>query len=150
MTTVKGLPTSYNKDLQDTVEPLLDCVKTVNYCLAIMQGVIGSMEINGDKMHAALTADMLATDVAEYLVRKGVPFRQTHHTAGAVVRAAEDRKISITELSLKDLQEISPLFEKDISQVFDFEKSVERRSAIGGTSQSAVLAQIETIKALIS
>lgn len=101
-------------------------------------------------MYAALTAEILTTDVAEYVVRKGVPFRQTHHIAGSVVRAAEDQKISIAELSLEDLQEISPLFDKDISQVFDFEKAVERRSAKCGTSQSAMLAQIESIKALVS
>lgn len=146
------LPTSYNKVLQDTVEPLfiLNFLTTVNFCLAIMQGVIGSMEIDEDKTYAALTADMLATDVAEYLVQKGVPFRQTHDTAGAVARAAKDRKISIAEPSLENLQIISPLFDKDMSQVFDFEKSVERRFAIGGTGQSAVLAQIESIQALIS
>ena len=97
-------------------------------------------------MKAALTADMLATDVADYLVLKGVPFRQTHHIAGAVVRKAELLGVSIAEVGLPDLKEISPLFEADIAQVFDFEKSVERRSAQGGTSRSSVLAQIDAIE----
>lgn len=101
-------------------------------------------------MRSALTADMLATDVADYLVLKGVPFRQTHHIAGAVVRKAEERGVSIAELPLEDLREISPLFDADIMEVFDFERSVERRSAKGGTSQSSVLAQIASIETLLS
>lgn len=115
-----------------------------------MQGVIGTLGINGDRMRAALTADMLATDVADYLVRKGVPFRQTHHIAGAVVRRAEERSISISELPLDDLKQISDQFEADITEVFDFEKSVERRTAKGGTSKSAVKAQIAAIEKLLS
>lgn len=93
---------------------------------------------------------MLATDVADYLVLKGVPFRQTHHMAGAVVRKGEELGISIADISLEDFKQISPLFEADIAQVFDFEKSVERRYALGGTSKSSVLAQIESIEKLLS
>ncbi|RYP60439.1 hypothetical protein DL770_009995 [Monosporascus sp. CRB-9-2] len=150
LSTLKSLPTSYNKDLQESVEPLLDCVKTVSHCLTITSGVVSSLKVHGDKMKAALTADMLATDVADYLVLKGVPFRQTHHIAGAVVRKAEELGVSIAEVGLKDLKQISPLFEADIAQVFDFEKSVERRSAQGGTSRSSVLAQIDAIEKLLS
>lgn len=113
-----------------------------------MQGVLGTLEINAEKMHSALTADMLATDVADYLVAKGVSFRETHHNAGSVVRKAEELDVSIAELSLKDLQEISSLFDTDIADVFDFEKSVERRSAIGGTSRQSVLVQISSIEDL--
>lgn len=115
-----------------------------------MQGVLGSLEVHGDKMQAALTADMLATDVADYLVLKGVPFRQTHHIAGSVVRKAEVDGVSIADVSLADLQEISPLFDADIAEVFDFERSVERRYAKGGTSRSSVLAQIASIETLVS
>ncbi|KAH8671670.1 L-Aspartase-like protein [Xylariales sp. PMI_506] len=150
LASLKSLPTSYNKDLQESVEPMIDCIKTVSNCIAIMQGVISTLKTNGDKMKAALTHDMLATDVADYLVLKGVPFRQTHHIAGAVVRTAEEANISIAQLSLEDLKKISPLFESDIVEVFDFERSVERRSAIGGTSRSSVLAQIAAIKSTLS
>jgi argininosuccinate lyase len=101
-------------------------------------------------MKAALTADMLATDVADYLVLKGMPFRQTHHIAGAVVRKAEENGVSIAELDLPDLQKISPQFEADIADVFDFERSVERRSAQGGTSRSAVLGQISDIETYLA
>ena len=101
-------------------------------------------------MRAALTADMLATGVVDYLVLEGVPFRQTHHIAGSVVRKAEERSVPTAELSLDDLKEVSPLFDADIMEGFDFERSVERRSATGGTSKSAVLAQIASIEALPS
>lgn len=129
---------------------MIDCIRTVSQCLRITQGVLATLKVNGHKMKAALTDDMLATDVADYLVRKGVPFRQTHHIAGAIVRKAEEAQVSISELPLKDLKEISPLFEDDIAQVFDFERSVEMRSASGGTSQKSVLAQIASIEAAVA
>lgn len=129
---------------------MIDCVRTVSNCLNIIAGVISTLKINPDKMKAALTHDMLATDVADYLVLKGVPFRETHHIAGSVVRVAEEQNKSIAEVSLEDLKKISPLFEADIAQVFDFERSVERRSALGGTSKSSVLAQIANIEAQLA
>ncbi|RKK80665.1 Argininosuccinate lyase [Fusarium oxysporum] len=150
LSTLKSLPTAYNKDIQESVEPLLDCVKTVSHCLRIAGGVLSTLQVDSEKMKAALTADMLATDVADYLVLKGVPFRQTHHIAGAVVRKAEEKGISIAELELPDLKQISPQFEADIVDVFDFERSVERRTAQGGTSRSSVLGQISAIEAYLA
>ncbi|KAJ4043859.1 argininosuccinate lyase [Fusarium oxysporum] len=150
LSTLKSLPTAYNKDIQESVEPLLDCVKTVSHCLRIAGGVLSTLQIDSEKMKAALTADMLATDVADYLVLKGVPFRQTHHIAGAVVRKAEEKGIYIAELELPDLKQISPQFEADIVDVFDFERSVERRTAQGGTSRSSVLGQISAIEAYLA
>lgn len=150
LASLKSLPTSYNKDLQESVEPLIDCIKTVTHCLKITQGVLATLKVNGDKMKAALTDDMLATDVADYLVRKGVPFRQTHHIAGAIVRKAEEAGVSISQLPVEDLKQISPLFEDDIAQVFDFERSVEQRSTYGGTGSSSVLTQIAEIEEYVS
>lgn len=150
MSSLKSLPTSYNKDLQESVEPLIDCLKTVSDCVKITAGVVATLEIRPEKMKAALTADMLATDVADYLVLKGVPFRETHHIAGSVVRKAEEQGISISELSLDDLKQITPLFEADIKDVFDFERSVEKRTSKGGTSKACVLEQIASIEAFVS
>ncbi|KAJ4007216.1 argininosuccinate lyase [Fusarium irregulare] len=150
LSTLKSLPTSYNKDLQESLEPLLDSVKTVSHCLRISTGVLSTLKIDSEKMKAALTADMLATDVADYLVLKGVPFRQTHHIAGAVVRKAEEKGVSIADLELSDLKQISPQFEADITNVFDFERSVEKRSAYGGTSRSSVLEQIFAIEVYLA
>lgn len=150
LSTLKSLPTAYNKDIQESVEPLLDCVKTVSHCLRIIRGVLDTLKVDSKKMRSALTADMLATDVADYLVLKGVPFRQTHHAAGAVVRKAEEAGVSISELGLQDLKQISPHFENDIVEVFDFERSVEKRSAEGGTCRKSVQTQIAMIEALLS
>ncbi|KAF4960278.1 hypothetical protein FGADI_1093 [Fusarium gaditjirri] len=150
LSTLKSLPTAYNKDIQESVEPLLGCVRTVSHCLRITSGVLSTLQIDSEKMKAALTADMLATDVADYLVLKGVPFRQTHHIAGAVVRKAEEKGVSIAELELLDLKGISSQFEADIVDVFDFERSVERRSAQGGTSRNSVLEQISAIEAYLA
>ncbi|KAK0702459.1 L-Aspartase-like protein [Apiosordaria backusii] len=149
LSALKSLPTSYNKDLQESVEPMIDCIKTVSTCLRIMQGVLATLKVYPEKMKAALTDDMLATDVADYLVRKGVPFRQTHHIAGAIVRRGEEAGVAISKLPLEDFKQISPLFEADVADVFDFEKSVERRNTYGGTSSSSVLAQIEAIEKLV-
>ncbi|EXK35493.1 argininosuccinate lyase [Fusarium oxysporum f. sp. melonis 26406] len=136
LSTLKSLPTAYNKDIQESVEPLLGCVKTVSHCLRIAGGVLSTLQIDSEKMKAALTADMLATN--------------THHIAGAVVRKAEEKGISIAELELPDLKQISPQFEADIVDVFDFERSVERRTAQGGTSRSSVLGQISAIEAYLA
>lgn len=98
-------------------------------------------------MREALTMDMLATDLADYLVRKGVPFRETHHISGECVRVAEDLKLSgIDQLSLQQFKEIDERFADDVTDVFDFEVSVERRTAIGGTAKSAVLKQFEQLE----
>lgn len=144
--TVKSLPSAYNKDLQESVEPLLDCIRTVSHSLKISLGVLSSLTINKSRMRDALTVDMLATEVADYLVKKGVPFRQTHHIAGAVIKRGEDQGTTIDKLSLDQLKTISPLFEEDISAIFDFEHCVERRSSLGGTSKVSVLQQVEAIR----
>ncbi len=140
--TLKGLPSTYNKDLQEDKEPLFDAVDTLSGALQIACGVISTLTPNPHRLRIALATEMLATDLAEYLVRKGVPFRQTHHIAGAAVALAEERKIDLSALTVADLQGLHPVFADDVSQVWDFEQSVERRDAIGGTSRRAVLAQI--------
>ncbi|KAI3406606.1 ARG4 [Candida oxycetoniae] len=146
----KSIPSTYNKDMQEDKEPLFDALTTVEHSILIATGVISTLTINKEKMEAALTMDMLATDLADYLVRKGVPFRETHHISGECVRKAEDEKLSgIDQLSFEQFKEIDDRFEKDVMDSFDFEVSVERRSAIGGTAKSAVLKQLENLKAQI-
>lgn len=102
-------------------------------------------------MRASLTMDMLATDLADYLVRKGVPFRETHHLSGEAVHMAEVNNLTgIDKLSLEQYKSIDERFDADVKDVFDFEASVERRTAIGGTAKSAVLAQLDNLEKLIS
>ena len=146
--TTKSLPSTYNKDLQESIEPLLDCVKTVSDSVRILTGVLSTLTINPQKMLTALTPDMLATDLADYLVRKGVPFRETHHISGRVVAEAEKRGVGMDELSHEDLSEVDERLGADF--VFDFEQSVELRSAKGGTSKASVREQILVLKDMVT
>lgn len=146
MMSIKGIPSTYNKDLQESVEPMLDHVKTVGDSVQIATGVLSTLNIQPENMLKSLSPDMLATDLADYLVRKGVPFRETHHISGRVVALAENQGVPMDTLSFEQLQSVDKRFEKDVLGVFDYQKSVEMRSAKGGTSRSAVLEQVEAIK----
>ena len=146
--TTKALPSTYNKDLQESVEPMLDCVKTVADSAQILTGVLSTLQINTRKMRAALDPSMLATDLADYLVRKGVPFRETHHISGRVVALAEEREIAMDELSSDQLKSVDERLGSDFH--FDYETSVELRTAAGGTSKSSVLEQISELKRQVS
>ncbi|KAJ2065181.1 argininosuccinate lyase [Coemansia sp. S146] len=146
MMTYKGLPITYNLVMQEDKEPMFDAVDTLTGSLQITTAVIATLRINADKMKQCLTGDMLATDLAEYLVRKGVPFRQTHHISGAAVKMAEDRGCQISDLSVSDLKTLHESFEDDVLLVWNFEKSVDNRSSIGGTSRVTVQAQIDHLK----
>lgn len=144
---LKGIPSTYDKDMQEDKEPLFDCLTTVEHSILIADGVISTLTVNKEKMEKALTMDMLATDLADYLVRKGVPFRETHSISGKCVALAEKENLSgIDKLSLEQFKNIDPRFEQDLYETFNFEMSVERRDAIGGTAKSAVLAQLKSLK----
>ena len=146
MTTLKGLPSTYNKDLQEDKEPLFDAVHNLNSSIQIACGVISTLTPNQAALKAALSPELLATDLAEYLVRKGVPFRETHHVAGAAVRMAEVQAVPLSELTLEDLLTLHHAFEEDVMQVWNFEQSVEQRDAAGGTSRRAVMEQIGKLR----
>lgn len=141
--TLKGLPRAYNKDLQEDKVPLFNAVDTVKDCLAIATGVICTMKPRPENLKKALCPEMLATDLADYLVRKGVPFRETHHISGACVRLAEEEGISIDTLTLEQLRNIDARFGEDVMKVWDYEMSVERKSSMGGTARSSVQRQID-------
>ncbi|KAK6905579.1 argininosuccinate lyase [Kwoniella mangroviensis CBS 8507] len=143
MMSLKGVPSTYNKDLQEDKEPLFDAVDTVSAALRIAEGVIATLTINPTKMSQALTMDMLATDIADYLVRKGVPFRETHHISGRSVALAEQQKIQISDLTMEQWKELSEHFTDDVMDVFDFENSVEKRNAIGGPARSMIKRQVD-------
>ncbi|KAF9053201.1 argininosuccinate lyase [Panaeolus papilionaceus] len=148
--TLKGLPSTYNKDLQEDKEPLFDTVDNLSACLRITEGVIATLEINEQKMRSALTMDVLATDLADYLVRKGVPFRETHHVSGRAVALAEVRRCQISDLTLQDFKSLHEKFTDDVFDVFNFEASVERRQAIGGPSRKMIARQIDTLRASLA
>ncbi|XP_061606911.1 argininosuccinate lyase isoform X2 [Phyllopteryx taeniolatus] len=146
MMTLKGLPSSYNKDLQEDKEAMFDCYDSVLAVLQVAAGVVSTLKINADAMEAALSPDMLATDLAYYLVRKGVAFRDAHALAGKAVFTAESKNISLNQLTLEDLKAISPLLESDVASVWDYAASVEQYAAAGGTAKSSVCAQVQHLR----
>jgi argininosuccinate lyase len=150
LATLKGLPSGYNKDLQEDKEVLFDTIDTLEMELPVAAGVIRTLKVHGDRMAAALDDGMLATDLADYLVRKGVPFRQSHHLVGQAVRRAEELGVSLKALPLAEYQVLHPAFAEDLYAVFDFRRSVEARSAEGGTAPAAVRAQIEEAKRVMT
>ncbi|MCX7668910.1 MAG: argininosuccinate lyase [Anaerolineae bacterium] len=149
LVTLKGLPTSYDKDLQEDKEPLFDAVDTLSLALPIARGMLETLTIHPDRMAAALGDELLATDLADWLVRHGVPFRQSHHLVGQVVRRAEELGCSLSAVPLAELQAISPLFTAECAEIWHAERSVEQRRVIGGTARAAVLAQIAALRALL-
>ena len=149
MTTLKGLPSAYNKDLQEDKEALFDSVDTVQSLLPVLTAVIHTLGINTEKMLAALDEEMLATDLADYLVARGLPFREAHHAVGAAVRAAAEAALPLSQLPLSVLQTCHPLFGVDVHAVFDFGKSARSRASAGGTAPDAVAGQLEAARAIL-
>lgn len=147
MTLLKGLPSTYNKDLQEDKEPLFDAVTNLDGALQIAAGVLSTLTVNPVAMLAALAPEMLATDLADYLVRKNIPFRDAHHVAGAAVRMAEVQGVSLFDLELEDLRTLHDAFDEDVVNVWSFEGSVEQRDVAGGTSRRAVAEQITLLRA---
>ena len=143
---LKGLPSTYNKDLQEDKEPLFDSADTILLTLSVITGVVGTMRPDTDAMAADLDETMLATDMADYLVENGVPFRQAHQLVGKVIRLAEEKDVGISELPLEDLQTISTHFKPDVKEIFDFQRSVAKRRGIGGTAPESVAQQIAQAK----
>ncbi len=145
---LKGAPSTYNKDFQEDKEPLFDAADTLAMTLPIVTGVIETMRVDAAKMRAALDESMLATDLAEYLVRRGVPFRQAHHVVGALVKTAQARRTKLSALTLDDFRAASEKFGADVYAVFDFDASVRSRQTFGGAG--AVKAQLELAKQSLS
>jgi argininosuccinate lyase len=143
---LKGAPMSFNKDFQEDKEGTFDSLDTCELMLPVIANAIRTLKINADKMRDALDPAMLATDVAEYLVRKGVPFREAHHLSGQAVTLAERRGVKLSELESGDWRFVSSFFDEDIHRVFDFERSVASRDVVGGTSPRAIREQIKRAK----
>jgi len=142
LTLLKGLPTGYNRDLQEDKSLLFDTADTILLVLPAMRGAIQGATFVRDAVESRLSSELLATDLADYLVRKGVPFRESHEAVGRVVRAAEDQGLSLPALSMESYRSLHPAFEDDLTRVFSWESSVEARSVPGGTAREAVLVQM--------
>jgi argininosuccinate lyase len=142
LATLKGLPSAYDKDLQEDKAPVFAAADLMNLLLPVMSGAIETLAVHPERMRSDLNCSILATDLADYLVERGVPFRQAHQAAGQAVRRAEELGVQLVELPLGEWQTIQPTFEKDLYEVFDPERALERRATYGGTAPVAVQAQL--------
>ena len=142
--TVKGLPLTYNRDLQEDKEPLFDALDTVKASLSITAELLANSDFDTEKMQAATYGGfMTATDIADYLVKKNMPFRQAHGVVGRIVALCQERDIELIDLRLDELQQFSDLIEEDIFDVLSVEGSVNSRVSIGGTAEIRVAEALE-------
>jgi len=145
LTTLKALPSSYNRDLQEDKEALFDSVDTISAALELCSAMLPELKINRERMEeAASDPNLFATDLAEYLVGKGMAFREAHEIVGKLVANAIDKGTKLNAIALADLKKRSPLFGVDITDVFDVRRSLAARRAIGAPSPENVKAQIKS------
>jgi len=143
LATLKGLPSSYNKDLQDDKRVLFDAVDTLLLVLPAVGGALAECEFQPQRMRGALSGTMMATDLADYLVRKGATFREAHGAVGRLIRQCETEKLELHTLPLSAFLGTHPLFAQDVFDALSAHQSVERREVDGGTGPAAVRAQLE-------
>jgi argininosuccinate lyase len=147
LTLMKSLPLAYNKDMQEDKEPLFDSIDTVKGSLKIFADMIDQMQVKADNMRrAAANGFSTATDVADYCVRKGLPFRQAHEVVGKTVRYCVENQKDIPELTLDEFRSFSALIEADIYDFVTLEASVSARKATGGTAREAVERELARLK----
>jgi len=144
LATLKGLPSSYNKDLQDDKRIVFDAVDTLLLVLPAVAGALAECTFRGDRMRAALSSTMMATDLADYLVRKGATFREAHGAVGHLVRRCEQRGAELHTLPFAEFADAHPLFTNDVFDALSAFRSVEHREVQGGTGPAAVRAQLES------
>ena len=146
MAVLKSLPSAYDKDLQEDKIPLFTAFDSLSLLLPVLAKALRGLTIHAEKMRANISAEMLATDLADYLVDKGIPFREAHELVGMLVGTVLERGKALDELSLEEFQETIPQVDADVYQVFDAQHSVSRRGAFGGTAPEAVREQIRLAK----
>ena len=150
LSVLKGLPSTYDKDLQEDKQAVFETFDTLSAVLPVIAGALETLTIYPDVMLAAISPEMMATDLADYLVGKGVPFREAHQLVGQVVLHAKEQGKTIENLAIEVYQQISPLFGADIYQVLQVENSLARHNVVGGTAPSAVMTQLEAARLLLS
>jgi argininosuccinate lyase len=139
-----GLPLAYSKDLQEDKEPLFDAVDTIELCLETLAGVLAGIEFDRERMAAAASDEMVAaTDIADLLVRRGMPFREAHEVVGGLVRHALERDIALSEIGRERLAGFSELLDKEYYEVLAEGSWTESKLSEGGTSAAALAPQLE-------
>ncbi|RME08649.1 MAG: argininosuccinate lyase [Aquificota bacterium] len=146
LTMLKGLPMAYNRDLQEDKEPLFDSLKTIKDCLEGMRLVLEGMSIRADRMREASGGFTLMTDLANYLVHKGLPFRQAHAIAGSITAYLLEKGKRPEELTLEELKSFSELYEEDALELLDPQKVADRRKTYGGTAKEELMKRLQVSK----
>jgi len=146
LTVMKGLPLTYNRDLQEDKESLFDSVDTVKACLAILPRMLKSLKFDRARMRRAAGGFSTATEVADYLVKKGVPFREAHGIVGRLVGSCLRNGKTFEDLTLPELKEFSPAFDREALGCFDVARAVNRKTLYGGTAEDAVRRRIREIE----
>ena len=150
LTTMKSLPLAYNKDMQEDKEPVFDAVDTVKLCLPVFAAMIDTMKVHTENMRQAANRGFInATDCADYLTKKGMPFRDAYTTVGKLVYYCTQQGKTLEQLSLAELQDLSPLFGEDIYTALDMQNCMEQRKSYGGPAIQETTRQIEAIAAFI-
>jgi argininosuccinate lyase len=148
---MKGLPLAYNKDMQEDKERVFDSIDTINMCLPIFTKMLATMTVRKESMYKAASSGFTnATDAADYLVKKGMAFRDAHEVIGKLVLYCVENSTSLEELSLKDYQDIDPIFEKDIYEAISLQTCVNERQVKGGPSSKAIATHLEAAKAFLN
>ncbi|MEI6289538.1 MAG: argininosuccinate lyase [Chloroflexota bacterium] len=150
LATLKGLPSTYDKDLQEDKAAVFSGFDILNNILPVLNSALISIIAKPEKMRTSIDSFMMSTDFADYLVAKGIPFRETHSIAGKAVKMAIDLGIGMDELSIRQLKNLCPVIEADVYNVFDPMESIKRRNSSGGTSPESVLEQINLAKLKIN
>ncbi|MEI8308922.1 MAG: argininosuccinate lyase [Chloroflexales bacterium] len=141
LTTLKGLPMTYNKDMQEDKEPFFDSLDTLDLGLRVAAAAVDTLEVQPARMRASLDDAMLATDLADEMVRLGTPFREAHAKVGRLVRRGIELRLPLRELPLAEFQAVQPTFDERVYAIFDFARSVARKDSLGGTAPQRVAEQ---------
>jgi len=149
LATLKGLPSTYDKDLQEDKLPVFQAFDTLMAILPVISKALVGLTVYPDKMEAAIDSTMMATDLADYLVMLGIPFREAHALVAQTVRIAYQKNKSMKELTLTEYRSIHPDFDEMVYHVFDPRVSIARRKAIGGTAPEAVIQQVRDAKQVL-
>jgi len=151
LTTMKGLPLAYNSDMQEDKEPLFDSVDTLDAILEVLPPMIASLVFHTDRLRRAAGEQFsTATDLADYLVRKGLPFREAHEVVGRIVRFALDAGAALDALAVDDLRRFSPLIDTDVKAAITVDASLRARAATGGTAPDAVRDALARARTLVA
>lgn len=150
LSTLKGLPSAYDKDLQEDKSAVFHAMDTLFAILPVIAGALRAITVKAERMRAAIDSFMMATDLADYLVSKGIPFRETHAIAGRAVGAALEKGVGLDSLPIETYKSFSSAFETDVYSVFVPMTSINRRKAFGGTASESVLEQIHIAKSTLT